>query len=136
MSFSVIGAIANGLVGISVDPVTPGREDRLLEYFANQAVTTLPALTAQTAWAELRHVPVRANDITVRHEGQATTTFTNNSGPAIVWRAAFPGRFATLLVDGKPTKAAAEARPEGREISFVRVVVAPGVSVRVEVPKP
>ncbi|MGE5360073.1 MAG: hypothetical protein ACM3NQ_13730 [Bacteroidales bacterium] len=132
VSFSVIGAIANGLMGISVDPVTPGREDQLLEYFAGQFVTTLPALTAQTPWAELQHVPVRANDITVRHEGQATTIFTNNSGPAIVWRAAFPGRFTTLLVDGKPMKAATQARPEGRDISFVRVVVAPGVRVKVE----
>ena len=58
-----------GLMGVSVDPVMPGREGDLLEYFANQFVMTLPQLTPRTAWAELRHLPVRANDVSVRHEG-------------------------------------------------------------------
>jgi hypothetical protein len=95
---------------------------------------TLPQLTAQTAWAELQHLPIRANDITVRHAGQSATVFTNNRGPAIVWRAAFPGRHAELLVNGERIKASSQVRPPGRDVSFVRVVVGAGTSAKVEVP--
>jgi len=38
-------------------------------------------------------------------------------------------------VNGEKMKATTQTRPEGREISFVRVVVGPGVSARVEVSK-
>jgi len=134
VSFSVVGAFVSGLMGVSVDPVTPGREAEPLEYFAGQFVTTLPQLTPRTEWAELRHVPVWANDITVRHQGTSTTVFTNHRGPAIVWRAAFPGRSPELLVNGSRVKATAGVRPPGRDISYARVVVGPGTSARVEVP--
>ena len=134
VSFSVIGAVVTGLMGVSVDPVVPGRESELLQYFAGDFVMTLPQLTQQTAWAELQHLPVRANDITVRHTGQSATVFTNNRGPAIVWRAAFPGRHGELVVNGERVRAAAELRPPGRSVSVVRVVVAPGTSAKVEVP--
>ena len=134
VSYAVVGAVVTGLMGIGVDPVTPGREADLLEYFAGQFVTTLPQLGPQTAWAELQHLPVRANDITVRHAGQSVTVFTNHRGPAIVWRAAFPGRHAELLVNGERIKASSQLRPPGRDVSFVRVVVGPGTSATVEVP--
>jgi hypothetical protein len=113
----------------------PGRDAELVEYFANQFVMTLPQLTSRTAWAELRHLPVRGNDITVRHEGSSATVFTNNRGPAIVWRAAFPGHFPELVVNGARVKATSEVRPPGRDVTYVRVVVAPGASARVEVPR-
>ena len=57
-------------MGVSVDPVMPGREGDLLEYFANQFVMTLPQLTSNTAWAELRHLPVRANDVSDPSRGR------------------------------------------------------------------
>jgi hypothetical protein len=135
VSFSVVGAVVTGLMGLSVDPVMPGREAELLDYFANQFVMTVPQLTAQTAWAELRHLPVRANDITVRHEGTSATVFTNNRGPAVVWRAALPGRFDELVVSGGRVRASRLVLPPGRDVSYVRVVVAPGTSARVEVPR-
>ena len=132
VSYAVIGAIVTGVFGVSVDPVTPGHEGELLEYFANDAVTTVPQLTSATPSAELAHLPVRGNDITVRHEGQTATSLTNNHGPALVWRAAFPGTYATLKVNGVPTKATGSSLPLGRRISWVRIVVAPGDRVRVE----
>ena len=134
MSFSVVGAVVTGLMGVSVDPVTPGREAALLDYFANQFVMTLPQLTSKTAWAELRHLPVRANDLTIRHDGVTATVFTNNRGPAVVWRAAFPGRHDALVVNGTRVKASRLVLPPGREVSFARVVVAPGTNATVEVP--
>ncbi len=133
VSFSIVGAVVTGLMGVSVDPVVPGHEAELLEYFAGQFITTLPQLTPRTSWAELQHVPIWGNDVTIRHDGVSATVFTNNRGPAVVWHAAFPGRFETLAVDGQRTGASHELRPPGREISFVRVVVAPGASIRVGV---
>ena len=134
--FSLVGAVVTGLMGVSVDPVTPGREAALLDYFAGQFVMTLPQLTAKTTWAELRHLPVRANDLTIRHEGNAATVFTNNRGPAVIWRAAFPGRLDALLVNGLRVKPSRLVLPLGREVSYARVVVAPGTTAKVEVPSP
>jgi hypothetical protein len=133
--YSVVGAVVTGLMGVGVDPVAPGREAALVDYFANQFVMTLPQLTSKTAWAELRHLPVRANDLTIRHDGVTGTVFTNNRGPAVVWRAAFPGRHDALVVNGVRVKATRLLLPPGREVSLARVVVAPGVSARVEVPR-
>jgi hypothetical protein len=135
VSYSIIGAIVTGMMGVNVDPVQPGRESELLRHSGEQFVATLPQLTSQTTWAELQNLPVRANEITVRHEGVRKTVFTNESGPALVWRAEFPGAFETLLVNGKLVKAMKEKLPVGRDISSVRAVVAPGNSVTVEVPK-
>ena len=133
VSFSVVGAIVTGTMGVSVDPVATGREADLVPYFANPHVMTLSQLTSQTAWAELRHLPVRANDITVRHSGQTETALTNNAGPALVWQAAFPGRFAELLVNGRRMRATPATLPGGRDASQIRLVVAPGVTARVAV---
>ncbi len=134
VSFSVVGAIVTGLMGVSVDPVPPGGEGELLPYFANPHVMTLPQLATGTSWVELRHLPVRANDVTVRHEGNAATAFTNNRGPALVWQAALPGRHAELVVDGRAMRASQLTLPAGRVASAVRVVVAPGGRVRVTLP--
>ena len=134
VSYAVVGAVVTGLMGVSVNPVAPGRESELLPYFAGDFVTTLPQLTGATAWAELRHLPVRANDVSVRHDGAAATAFTNHRGPAIVWRAAFPGRHAELLVNGARVKATPQVRPPARDTSWVAVVVAPGTTARVQLP--
>jgi hypothetical protein len=131
VSFSVVGAIVTGVMGVSVDNVPTGREDALLPYAANPHVMTLPQLTAATPWAELAHLPVRANDITVRHEGLRATELTNNRGPALVWQATLPGRSDSLFVNGKAMKATRELLTLGREVSVVRLVVAPGVKLRV-----
>ena len=135
VSYSVIGAIVTGLMGVSVDPVVTGKESDLLEYFGDQFVMTVPQLTNQTAWAELRNLPIRANEVSVRHEGLRKTIFTNQSGPTLIWRAALPGSFEALLVNGKRVKATRQKLPLGRQISWVRVVVAPGNVASVEAPK-
>lgn len=134
VSFSVVGTVVSGMMGVSVDPVVPGHEAELLDYSVNAHVMTLSQLTSKTAWAELRHLPVRANDITVRHEGVSATEFTNLAGPALVWQAAFPGRFDTLLVGRLRVKATRMMLSSGQEVTLTRVVVAPGVKVRVEAP--
>ena len=90
-------------------------------------------LTPKSGWVELRHLPVRANDVTIRHDGRSASEFTNHRGPALVWQAAFPGRVSDLLVDGTRVKAVQLTVPGGRVVSVTRVVVAPGMKVRVSV---
>jgi hypothetical protein len=63
------------------------------------------------------------------------TTFTNQRGPALIWRAMFDGHHETLLVNNRREKSVTETDPRGRMISSIRVTVGAGGTVSVEVPK-
>jgi hypothetical protein len=116
VSYSVVGAIVTGLMGIDPD---------------GDSVRTMPGL-GSIAWVEIRNLPVRGNEIAVRHEGGRKTLFTNQKGPAVIWRAGFVGSFATLIANGKRVKADFERLPSGREISWIRLSVPPGATSSVE----
>src|SRR5207247_2585776 len=98
-------------------------------------VRTLPGLGTNNAWTELRNLPIRASEVTVRHEGMHKTVFTNQRGPALIWQATFPGAHETLLVNGRPQKARAEQGSPEHPTSSVRVTVSGGGTVSVEIPK-
>ena len=134
VSYSVIGAIVTGTMGITVDPASLLQAAVEGTYVAG-VVNTLPRLTTQTAWAELHNLPIRTNEVSVRHEGVRKTVFSNHRGPSLIWQAAFPGSSDTLLVNGKPMKASPGKEYLGRVTSWVRVPVGAGGAVRVEVPK-
>lgn len=123
VSFSVVGALTTGVMGVRI---IPGAE---------KAVETLPGLTGKTAWAELRNLPVGRNSIAIRHEGIHESTFTNTSGPALIWRAAFPGNHHHLVVNGKVTAAHTEGH-SGTSVSWVQVPVGSGDSVKIRTPNP
>lgn len=119
VSYSVIGAIVSGLIGVTVEPFPQAESPEIV-------VRTYPELTPQTAWAELRNFPVRANELAVRQEGTHKTAPTNLSGPALNWKAMLPGAFESLLVGGKPVKAHTESLPLGRTATWVSVSVGIG----------
>lgn len=124
VSYAVIGAIVTGLMGINVQPP----EGRTL--------TTIPRLTSATAWAEITHLPVRSNEIQLRHDGLRRTSLANLSGPSLMWRACLPGSFAVLFVNG--TRAPAERSAPaatGAPISCATVAVAPGSAAIVQAPQ-
>jgi hypothetical protein len=103
VSFSVIGAIVTGLMGITVDPVSPFQAE-VEGGFVDRIVRTLPQLGA-IAWAELGNLPIRDNRVAVRHEGGRKTELTNQSTVIdLTWQAAFEGTHQTLLVNGRPTR--------------------------------
>lgn len=118
VSYAVVGAIVTGLMGIEPD---------------GDSVRTMPRLGG-VAWAELRYLPVRNNEIAVRQEGGRRATFTNQKGPLAMWRAGFAGSFGNLVVNGKRVRATIERSPAGQEISSVKVGVEPGNTASVEVP--
>ncbi len=131
VSYSIVGAIVTGLMGISPgrQPITEPHSGHAPEQF----IRTQSGL-GNIGWAELRNLPVRRNRVTVRHEGARKTMFTNQEGPSIIWRAAFPGGYQTLLLNGKSVKARAERSTLGREVSSIDVPVAPGITLEAETP--
>lgn len=108
VSYAVIGAIVTGLMGIELALAEP---QKVLQeaFYVEGTVNTLSRLTPKTKWAELKHVPIQANEISVRHDGLSKTTLTNTAGPGLIWNACFPGSHRKLLANGK----AAEATPSG-----------------------
>jgi hypothetical protein len=134
VSYSVIGAIVNGLMGINVEPELPiasVAQGKPFETF----VRTLPQLTAKTTWAELLNVPIGKGSITVRHYGERRTILINHEEADLNWEAEFPGSFATLVVNGKSVRAHTEILHLGHAVTWVIVKVEPGKSARVEIPE-
>jgi hypothetical protein len=132
VSYSVIGAIVSGLMGVSVEPSSP-LESSLQGNYVEVVLKTLPALSNQTAWAGIHNLPVRRNMIAVEHNGLRKTTLTNQSGPSLVWQATFLGAYGEFLVNGKPTKAHSGKELLGRVTSWIRIPVGAGDTVQVQV---
>jgi tetratricopeptide (TPR) repeat protein len=126
VSYAVVGAIVTGMMGIEVMLAEPQKalEESL---YVEGTVGTLSRLTAKTKWAEVKHVPVRANEISVRHDGFSKTTLTNEAGPALMWDACFGGSHRRLLANGKAVEARATGLTRnGQTVSCATVVVGSG----------
>jgi hypothetical protein len=134
VSFSTIGVIVNGPMGINVEPAVPIESAAQSEHFET-VIRTFPQLTAGTAWAELRDLPIGNGTITVRHYGERRTILVNQGETELNWEPTFPGAFATLVINGKTISAHIESRYCGRAITWVRVQVMAAKSATVEVPK-
>ena len=133
VSYSVVGAIVTGLMGVTLDPTSFTLSDTGGN-FVDRFIRTEPGL-GKIGWVELRNLPVRRNDVTVRHEAGRKTVFTNQKGPSLIWRASFPGSFQNLLLNGRPVKARIDRNALGGEVSSIDVPVAPEVTSSVEIPK-
>jgi hypothetical protein len=76
-------------------------------------------------------VPVLQNEIAVRHRGTAETTFTNQAGPPLVWKASFSLPVGTvyphhLVLDGKPVHGTIEERGNRQSTISVSVPLSAG----------
>ena len=125
VSYAVIGAIATGLMGIEVEAREAGKAVSNSPY-VDGTIVTIPRLTNATAWAELDHMPVRANEVNVRHEGLTKTITENVKGRSLVWRACFPGFITTLLVNGRAVPATHDKTVADQVLSCAEVTVGPG----------
>ena len=132
-SYSWVGALVNGTMGINVEVPAP-RQAWTEGYWVDKVVRTLSGLGTKIEWAEIRGLPVGANEITVRHDGTGKTRMVNDQGPAFIWQATFAGSHETLLVDGHAMKALVEKSYAGRTVSSVRVTLGAGGAVTVGVP--
>lgn len=113
VSYSVIGNLGAGLMGIRPLPL-------------EQTIETFPQLTEETGSAALHHVPVGRNVISVEHIHNGETALTNEMGPGLAWRAAFPGKFHALFSNGKEIPAIHAFRSTGTAETCSIVHVEPG----------
>lgn len=118
-SFTIIEHVTRGLMGVQPDAST-------------NTVTTLPRLEAGN-WAEMEEIPVLSNSISVKHEA-LTTTFTNQKGAPLKWRACLPGNHDYLYVNGKKIKCD-RALNHGKQYASLTLVVKQGEVMQVSVNK-
>jgi hypothetical protein len=94
VSFSVIGAMVTGMMGMEV--VDDSRSRPLLR--------SISRLRSASDRAKLSGVRVRDNLVDLEHFGDRGSTLTNHSKKPIHWQAAFPGRVSILMVNGQPVR--------------------------------
>lgn len=131
--FSWIGDLVNGTMGINLIYTSP-LQAAVKGNWVEVVVKTQPALAKEVSWAELKNLPMRANTISVRHDGNQETKFTNQRGPGLIWQPTFDGAHPFLLVNGKPMKANVETN-SANVISSVHLIVGAGGTATVEVPR-
>ena len=120
VSYTAIGNLGSGLMGIQ--PLAAG-----------QTIETFSQLTNETDWAALHRVPVGGNIISVKHLKNNETTLTNEQGPALTWRAAFPGKFRALFSKGRQTPSSHGLRAAGTAQIYSTIQVRPGETHVVQV---
>ncbi len=132
VSFARVGDMVTNAMGVRLEFSSP-----LLAAVAGDwvevTVRTLSGLGSGIEWAEIRNLPIRASEVTIRHDGAAKTTITNQRGPAFIWRAMFEGQHATLMANGREVKATAQTDGTGNTVSWARVTVGAGGTVSAEV---
>jgi len=128
VSYSVVGTVATGLMGISADA-------------SRRLVQTFPRLTRETNWVSIDQLPVFGNEISVRHTGDNETTLTNQSGGPLQWKAAFkaPGDLPNLtsgelLVNDSPIEAHRGFQINEQRDIYVVLTVQPGQTYTVRLP--
>lgn len=120
VSYTAIGNLGTGLMGIHPMP-------------SEQTIETFPQLTNETGWAALQHVPIGRNVISVKHVRNSETSVTNENGPGLVWRAAFPGQFRTLSSNGKEVQSNRGLRSTGATETYSMIQVKAGETLAVQV---
>lgn len=133
VSFTRIGDIVTSVMGVTLEfrsPLLAASEGNWVEV----TVDTFSGLGTSIPWAEIRNLPIRECEVTIRHDGAKKTVFTNQSGPALIWRPIFDGNYKTLLVNAKPVQALVSTDGRGRTVSSARITVGAGGTIEVQIP--
>jgi hypothetical protein len=125
VSFSVIGAIVTGMMGIEV--IDAGNPERPLLH----SIARLPKNSDR---ATLTGVRIRENLVDVQHVGDRRSILTNRSGPTLHWQATFPGKVPLLMVNGHPARSKISSTAAQAPVSSIITEVAPGATVVVSRP--
>jgi hypothetical protein len=116
VSYSVIGALVTGMMGVDV---------------VGSDIASLARLRGKTDRAKVLGLRVRGHVVDVEHVGDGQSALTNHSHKALRWRAEFLGRAAVLNVDGKMVRAESSFDEVHQPVSWVVVVVPAGKAVSV-----
>ena len=117
VSYSVIEAFVSGVMGLE-----PAHHDDAFD------ILTLSRLPTDHDRAALSAVSIRKNRLDITHTGRSSTRLKNVSGPAVRWRAAFPGTVSRLHVDGTTLSAEHSTLAGGAVISWTDVTVPSGAA--------
>jgi len=121
VSFLIVGNLISGMMGLTPDA-------------PNSKLISLSKLNYEVDWLEVNNLPIGSNEISLRHDGQNKSTFTNTSGEAIVWEAQFYGEFPNLLLNGTNATSLIK-NVKGANVTSTIVVVNPGETVSIETPE-
>jgi hypothetical protein len=125
VSFSVIGAMVMGMMGI--EGVDDGNSERPLLH-------SISRLLKNSDSATLTGVRIRENLVDLEHVGDRRSTLTNRSGPTLHWQAAFSGKVPFLIVNGHPVRAKISSNATLAPVSWIITDVASGATVVVSRP--
>jgi hypothetical protein len=125
VSFSVIGAIVTGMMGMEV--VDYGNRERPLLH-------SMSRLRGVSDSAKLSGVRVRDSLVDLEHLGDRRSTLTNRSKKPIYWQATFPGRLPILIVNGHPVHSTTSLDESLAPVSWIVAVVPAGGTVSVTRP--
>jgi hypothetical protein len=112
ISFTVMEHVVRGLLGVEPDAVT-GK------------VSTLSRLESLSDWVELSNLNALGQRMMLTHNGQVSSSLTNQGTQTILWQPAFYGSYPVIYINGIP-KVTTQGRRDGREVSFVNVSVPAG----------
>jgi len=115
VSFGVIKGFTEGLMGIDAD----ARFNQVSTLYRSNKETT----------SSVNNVPVLSTFISVTHNGNKQSSFTNNGKKAVTWRAKFSGDYTLIYINNKPAKATKEKDWLGNIISFADIIVEPGKTI-------
>jgi hypothetical protein len=125
VSFSVIGAIVTGMMGIEV--VDGGNPERPLLH-------SIARLPKNSYSATLMGVRIRENLVDLQHVGNRRSILTNRSGPTLHWQASFSGKVPFLIVNGHPVRSKTSSTAALAPVSWIITEVASGATVVVSRP--
>jgi hypothetical protein len=125
VSFSVIGAMVMGTMGIEV--VDDGNSERPLLH-------SISRLTKNSDSAIVMGVRIRENLVDLEHVGNRKSTLTNRSGPTLHWQAAFSGKVPFLIVNGHPVRSKISSNAALAPVSWINTDVASGAILVVSRP--
>jgi hypothetical protein len=124
VSFSVIGAIVTGMMGMEV--VDDSQSHPLIH--------SISRLRSASDRAKLSGVHVRDYLVDLEHVGDGRSVMTNRSKVQIYWQAAFSGRVPRLIVNGHPVRSRISLDASSSPVSWIVAGVPPGATVSVSRP--
>ncbi|MFE3502454.1 RICIN domain-containing protein [Kitasatospora sp. NPDC059160] len=119
LPFTLLAQTVQGLLGVQPDA-------------AAHALTTTSQLPADIGWVQVADIPVGSGTVTLRHDGQRSSTLTDTGPDRLTWEARFPGAHTTLTVDGHP-QPTRTTTVDGRTYTTATVTLAPGRTATVSV---
>lgn len=113
VSFGVIEGMTCGLMGIEPSALAG-------------TVTTCPRFDRTDLMVQLDNVPLLGGCISVRHEGNRSTTLTNRTGCDLTWIASFGGELQEVTCRGKNYPVVHRVEVSGRTVSQAEIPLPAG----------